>query len=145
VPRRPGAASAVLLAATLLAFAAVLDSAPDVWRQLDGQHSRYAPLSADEARRYPVAELGFPADTFDFYARYVVAGDRVYLDVPDEVAASFGLAARYWLLPATPTQNLADATVVVSYDHDPAALGIDFVTQRQDGRRPLFVSRIGAP
>ena len=62
------------------------------------------------------------------------------LDLHDTVAA----LGRYYLAPAVEVTDPADATVVVSYDADPAALGKTFALQRQLGDR-IYFSRVRFP
>ncbi len=63
--------------------------------------------------------------------------------------ASLRVAVRmigsFYLLPAVATDDLADATVVVSYHADPNTLPVRYVTQVSAGLQPISVSRIGAP
>ena len=53
--------------------------------------------------------------------------------------------AGYDLLPAVEVADPSQATVVISYWTDPNTLGIHYVTQREAGLQPIFVSRISAP
>jgi len=123
-----------------------------MWRQLDDAYRTYAGLDSNQRRHAPLDQIEVPGAIFDFYASYITRGDRVYfqvmpsglsrdLDLPAAIAA----AGRFYLLPAVQTQNLADATVVVSYFADPNKLPVHYITQRQAGLQPLYVSRIRAP
>jgi hypothetical protein len=148
VPARlPATAALVAAAAIALALASALHSGRSVWRRLNRSHTEYARLSDTVRRRLPLEEIGVSGAAFDFYASYVGPGDRVYFQVrpggPN--AATLAAAGRFYLLPATETASLADATVVASYDDDPSLLHVSFVTQRQDGRQPVYVSRISSP
>jgi hypothetical protein len=51
-------------------------------------------------------------------------------------------AGRYWLLPAVEVEDVDDATVVVSWERDPAELGLRFSEQQRAGQQLFFVSRI---
>jgi hypothetical protein len=153
VQARKAQLSGILVAAaTALALLSAWHSGGHVWRRLDSQRATYAPLTDTQRRRAPLDLLQVPGAIFDFYASYVVRGDRVYyqvlpsglskdLDLPAAVAA----AGRFYLLPATQTTNLADATVVVSYFEDPSLLRVRFITQQRAGDQPLYVSRIKVP
>jgi hypothetical protein len=144
--------AALVLAATAVALASVLHSGPHMWRTLDREHERYAAYSETERRHAALRQLGLPGEVFDYYARYVGRGDRVYyqvqvsglgpfLDLPKAVA----YAGRFYLLPAVQARNLDDASVVVTFHEDPSRLGVPFITQQQAGLQPLYVSRISAP
>ena len=102
-----------------------------------------------ERRHAFVQQLGLPGDPFDFFAANVRTGDRVYyqvkpsglghfLDLPQSVAA----VGRYYLLPAVSEPDLDRANVVVSWDEDPAKLGVRFSQQQRAGLQLFFVSRI---
>ena len=77
-------------------------------------------------------------------------GDRIYYQVPrtpfgtldlHDTVASLG---RYTLLPAVEVTDLDDATVVLSYEADPATLHIPFLAQWQYGSG-IAVSRVANP
>jgi hypothetical protein len=140
------------LVAAGLALASAVHSGPHMWKRLVDDHKTYAALSDVQRRHAPLDKLEVPGAIFDFYASYIVPGDRVYfqvmpsglsheLDLPSAVEA----AGRFYLLPAVQTENLADATVVVSYFADPNVLPVHYITEQQAGAQPLFVSRIRAP
>lgn len=88
-------------------------------------------------------------DLFAFASENLVRGDRVYFQVPrtrygtldlhDTVAA----LGRFFFLPAVEVRSLDDATVVFSYDADPAALHRRFVRSIPLGSATL--SRLGYP
>jgi hypothetical protein len=112
----------------------------------------YAALTPDDRRRAPVAAAGLDGGIFDFYARYLWKGDRVYFQVmPSGFSSDYDLPTivqalgRFYLLPAVQTTDLNDATVVVSYFEDPALLHRKFITQVRAGLQPLWVSRIRPP
>jgi len=145
----PTAAASLAAAATVLALASALHSGGHVWRELENERRAFAPLSTDERRRTPVERIGVPGAVLDFYAAYIVPGDRVYFQVRPErgldLSAAFDTAGRFYLLPAVEADTVADATVVVSYREDPRLLHVGFVTQTRDGRLPVYVSRISSP
>lgn len=141
--------AAVVAAATLLALASAVHSGGGVWRGLDRRQAADARLSSSERRRAPLDRIGVPRAVFDFYASYLAPGDRVYFQVGPGgkrgLPAAFAAAGRFSLLPAVQAGSLADATVVVSYLADPGALHVPFITQKEDGKQPIYVSRISAP
>jgi hypothetical protein len=131
----------VAASAVALALASAWHSGRSVWHRLEHERTSFARLSDAQRRSFPI----HPSDAFDFFAQYTVPGDRVYFQAPPGRRAAFAAAGRYYLLPALVAAQLADATVVLSYDADPTRLHLHFVTQRRDGRRQIYVSRIGVP
>lgn len=145
-PQRPSAAAAAVALVTLLALASVLYTGGRVWSQFQHRYRDAAKLTATERRRLPLARLGAPASDFDFFGFYTGRGDRIFVDgAPGGASAAFKSAARFYLLPATVTSDLTDATVVISDGADPHRLKVPFVTQVQLGKKPVYVSRISSP
>ena len=112
----------------------------------------YRPYTDIERQHAPLDGLEINGDIFDWYAQYVVHGDRAYYQVLPggfshdfDLPAIFGYAARYYLLPAVETTDLAHATIVISYHEDPGLLHVRFITQQRAGLQPIFVSRIRSP
>jgi len=147
--RGPWHAQAVVLAAIALAAGSAWHSGRRVWHTLAREQRHDAALTPLERKHTFLTQVGLPPDVFDFYARYVGRGDRIYyqvmpsglgafLTLPQAVAA----AGRYYFLPAVEAGSLADANVVVTFFADPARLGVHFATQVQAGRQPIFVSRL---
>jgi len=148
----PTAAASLAAAATVLALASALHSGDRVWRQVEHEQRSFARLTDSARRRTPIEQIGAPGAVFDFYAAYIAPGDRVFFQLPavrqgsrPDLRAAFEAAGRFYLLPAVQTETLADATVVVSYREDPRRLHVAFITQEQDGRQPVYVSRISSP
>jgi hypothetical protein len=142
----------VVAATTVLAVASVWHSAGHVWRRLAADRRTYAAYSNTQRRQAVAAMVPLPGDVFDFYAARVRRGDRVYFLVLKsgfgryfDLKQTVARVGRYYLLPATQTTQLGDATVVVSYFADPSTLGVHFVAQAQAGRQPIAVSRIRQP
>lgn len=142
--RASAAPTLFAVAAAVAAIVSAIHSGTSVRDRLDSERATYAGMSSARRAGVPLAGIGVPGDVFAFYARYVAPGDRVYLQVGARSAA-FAAAASFELLPATVTTALTDATVVLSYDEDPSLLHTAFVTQRRDGSRDIYVSRIGNP
>jgi len=150
--RTPTAAATIAAVATVLALGSAWHSGGRLWRQLDAQQGRDASLSDSERQALPFDRIGLPGAAFAFYASLLGPGDRVYFQVgPREhaakldLSAAFAAAGRFALLPAVQTTSLAEATVVVSYRADPSRLHLSFVTQKEDGSLPVYVSRISSP
>ena len=71
--------------------------------------------------------------------RYVaMSGLGHFLDLPQSVAA----IGRYYLLPAVAAPDLRRANIVVSWEQDPALLGVKLGEQERAGLQLFFVSRI---
>lgn len=135
--------------AAVVALASAAHSLPKTWNHLDREHDRYAAMDEVERRHAFATQLGVPGDPFDFFAANVGRGDRVFyqvkpsglghfLDLPQSVAA----VGRYYLLPAVAAPHLRRANVVVSWEQDPALLGVELGEQQRAGLQLLFVSRI---
>jgi hypothetical protein len=122
-----------------------------MWHRLDLNYQAYKPYTPIERQHAPLAELELPGDVFDWYAKYVGRGDRVYyqvlpsglgtMDLP--TAVEFG--GSFYLLPAATVSDPKQATVVVSFMADPKFLHLHFITQQRAGLQPIFVSRVRAP
>ncbi len=130
----------------LIALASVVYTGGRVWSSLQHRHRASARLSGTERRLLPLDRIGARGSVFDFYDYYTGRGDRVFVDVrPGLSRVAFVTAARFYLLPATVTSNLSDATVVISDGTDPRHLKVPFVTQSRLGRKLVYVSRISSP
>ena len=141
----------VVLCAALALVSAAL-TLPDTWRWLSGQHSELSELTPVD--RYQAAGFNnrLPVGGFDFFRTHVRRGDRVYVlarpgtslrgvDFPT-AARTF---ARYYLLPATVVDDLADATVVVAVGADPRTLGPRYASVVSEDNGTFTVARIMDP
>jgi hypothetical protein len=149
---RPSAATALAALATAIALASAWHSGGHMWRSLENSYGQYAPYTEKQREHAAIEAMGLPGDIFDYYAQYLLRGDRVYfqsrtgglgafIDLPTAVT----YAGRFYLLPARQATSLDDATVVVSFFADPALLHVRFLTQQRAGLQPIFVSRISLP
>ena len=145
-------ANALAVAATLIALGSAWHSIGHVRTVMGAERRDDAALSTDRRSQMPVTTCTISGDIFDFFRRYLAKGDRVYFQVmPSGFSHELDLPrrspalGRFYFLPAVQTENLADATVVVSYFADPSLLHVKFLTQVRAGLQPLFVSRISAP
>ena len=139
-------------AATALALLSAWHAVGHMRRLLGEERTTYSAMTAADRRRAPVTRAGLDGQIFDFFAAFLVRGDRVYFQVmPSGYSPDFDLPGivqalgRFYFLPAVQTENVGDATVVVSYFADPSLLDVKFVTQVRAGLQPLWVSRIRAP
>ena len=143
---------AVVSVCTAVAFASVQHSWGHAWHRLALEHAQYAGYTEQERRDALISEAGMPPGVFDFLAKYIAPGDRVYYQVQPSGFSSFGdlptiveQIGRYYFMPAVQVTNLRQATVVVSWQEDPGTLHVHFVTQARAGLQEFFVSRIRSP
>jgi hypothetical protein len=143
---------ALVVVCAALAFVSAALTLPDTWRWLSSQHSELRELTPVD--RYQAA--GFPnrlpVGGFDFFRTHVRRGDRVFVlarpgtslrgvDFPTATRTF----ARYYLLPATVVDDLADATVVVAVGADPRGLGPTYMSVLSEDNGTFTVARIGDP
>jgi hypothetical protein len=153
VRSRLRSASGVLAAAACaIAMLSAWHSGSHVWRQLDSEYESFRTLTPTERRQAPLTDIQVPGSIFDFYAKYLDPGDRVYFQVlPSGLSSNLTLpqaitaVGRFYLLPAVQTTDLRDATVVVSYFANPALLHVKYLTEVEAGAQPLYVSRLRPP
>jgi len=92
---------------------------------------------------------GFLGDMFDVFDSYLQPRDRIYYQIPDTPYGTYDLhdtvtaLADYFFLPAIQVTRLRDATVVISYDADPAKLHRHFLSQIRES--PGTFSRLSYP
>jgi hypothetical protein len=146
----PSAAALAAGAATVIALLSAWGSARDEWRRLGDGRATFAAYSDTRRDEAPINGAGFTslARLFAVAATEVGRGDRIYFQVPrtpfgtldlhDTVAA----LGRLYLLPAVEVSDVGDATLVVSFQADPADLHRPFLSQRQYGT--AFVSRLAS-
>jgi hypothetical protein len=140
------AAAIVAAAATVVALVSSWHSGRHMWHRLDSDYRIYSAYTPTERRHAPLAWVQLDGNIFDWYARYLDRGDRVYYQVsPVDEPRVVKMAASYYLLPSMEVTDVTKATAVVSYMADPGFLQIRFLTQQRAGLQPIFVSRIRAP
>ena len=141
----------VVLCAALALVSAAL-TLPDTWRWLSDQHSELNELTPVDRNQAAGFNNRLPVGGFDFFRAHVSRGDRVYVlarpgtslrgvDFPT-AARTF---ARYYLLPATVVDELADATVVVAVGADPRSLGPAYASVLSEDNGAFTVARIRDP
>jgi hypothetical protein len=108
-----------------------------------------APATALDREHAPGATVGLPMDRFDHYRAWLRPGDRYWLDIGPsgfsshvDLPTAVATLARFYLLPAVQVADVADADVVLSYDHDPGLLPLRYSEQHREGLQVVFVSRI---
>jgi hypothetical protein len=142
----------VVAVVTTLALYSAWHSGGHMWRRLGQDRHTYAAYTEYQRSHAVMLNLPLSPEPFDFYRDRLVRGDRVYFLVAPggfgefftlpEIVAAVG---RYYLLPAVQVPDVKDATVVLSWNADPATLGVHFVTQARAGEQLIFVSRLKAP
>lgn len=145
-------ARAALLAATstcIVAAGSTLTGFDRIWTQLGEERARDEALTAQERERAPITAIPLPVEVFEFWSAFLRPDDRIYFHVLEsgfsdyvDLATVVAAAGRLWLLPAVQVEDLDDATVVVSWERDPAELGLRFSEQHRAGQQLFFVSRI---
>ncbi len=143
---------AISIATSIAAIAGlvvtVVNGVPHSLRILDAAEQQFDGLTRLEREQTFGTAMPTRMDIFDFYGRLVRTDDRFYVQVTN---AAFGNAdkatvvrsvARYYLAPAIEVDRPEDATVVLSYDADPAALHLRYSSQTRAGLQLIFVSRI---
>jgi len=130
----------VIATATVLALVSAWHLGPHMWGRI-----------AIERQHAPLSGLGLDGYVFDWYAKYLARGDRIYFQVQQsglgtlDLPSAVLLGGSFYLLPAVAVKDLSKATVVVSWLADPGLLHVHFITQQRLGLQLMFVSRIRAP
>jgi hypothetical protein len=146
--RRIGAFATALAVVVALAYSGWKD-VPHAWRLLKTQHTAYAGYTGAQKERLFATSIPMSMDAFDFWRFYLQSHDRYYLQMPPEPFSSFAnkrqiaqAIAHIYLLPATETQSLNDATVVLSLDANPTTLDRRFADQHESGLQEIYFSRL---
>jgi hypothetical protein len=145
-------ATLVAGAAAVLALVSAWHSGRHMWHRLTADYRVYSAYSPTERRRAPLTNIQIPGDVFDWYAQFLVRGDRAYYQVEQsglgsflDLPTAFGYAGRFYLLPAVETADPKRATIVLTYHDDPGLLGLRYVTQQRAGLQPILASRVSTP
>lgn len=146
---RPIAARAAALIAILLLAASVAKGLPEAKQWIRGAYHAYAPLTAAERARSYGNAVPLDMEIFDFYKRHLRAGDRYYMQVLNSPFSTFAdkrtvvtRVGRLYLLPAVQVERPAEADVILSFERDPAELGLRYAEQIRAGLQLIFVSRV---
>ena len=142
------AVAGTVVTAALLGWSIAKD-VPHSWSTMRSEHARFAGYSKLEREQAYGALLPLPMSMFDWYRQYLRPGDRYYLQVRNagfsafiDKATAVRRVAHLYLLPAVEAPDLRHATVVLSWDDDPARLHLRFSEQARLGLQLTFVSRI---
>ena len=142
--------------ASLLAGCAIVGLAwscrrdvPHSWRLMRNEHAQFAGYTQTQRNQAFGALIPIRMDIFDFWRANLQRNDRYWIQIPNEafsVNADKKFVVRsiahLYLLPATEARSLSDATVVLSWDADPAMLHLHYSQQERAGLQLIFVSRI---
>jgi hypothetical protein len=146
---RQALAAAAFALTILLLAGSVLRGVPLAWRTIRAETAVYAPLSRAERDRAFITQMGMPAALFEWYRDQLRSGDRYYLYGARGAFGEFAdlrttvrAVGRAYFVPAVEVDRVEDANVIVSWEADPAELGLRYVIQVQAGRQPYFVSRV---
>jgi hypothetical protein len=141
----------VVAAASVLALVSAWHSGRHMWHRLAADYRTYSHYTPIQRRHAPLATLELDGNIFDWYAKYVGRGDRVYYQVLPSGLGTMDLptavkyAGSFYLLPAVEVTDPKQATVVISFMADPTFLHLHFITQERSGLQPIFVSRVRGP
>ena len=117
----------------------------EVWRE---DRVAYEGLTPEERVHAPGDHIPLRMDVFDFYRDRLRPGDRYFFQVQ---AGTFGAVdkptavttfGRFYLLPAVFVDDALRATVILSWDTDPRALGLPYTRLDEAGRQIIFVASI---
>lgn len=138
--------------AVALFFAVALFSVTNTyrfdWAVMHDDRIAYENLTAQERVHAPGDHIPLRMDIFDFYRDRLRRDDRYFFLVPpgrfgtiDKPTAvkTFG---RFYLLPAVLVDDPLRATVILSWDIDPRALGLPYTHLDEAGKQIIFVARI---
>jgi hypothetical protein len=146
---RARAAAVSALATCAVAAVSVLTSYDDTRDTLAESRNRNRALTEQERERAPISSIPLTVEVLEYYDSFLRPDDRVYFHVLEsgfgaglDLRSVVTAAGRYWLLPAVEVEDVDDATVVVSWERDPAELGLRFSEQQRAGQQLFFVSRI---
>jgi hypothetical protein len=139
-----GSAATVLL----LGFSIVRD-VPRSWSAMRGEHARFVGLNRLQRDEEFGTLLPLLMSNFAWYRQYLKPGDRYYVQIEPAAFSSFvdkdtlvRRVAHLYLLPSLEASDLAHATVVLSWEDDPAKLHLHYSSQVRLGEQLFFVSRI---
>jgi hypothetical protein len=122
---------------------------PHSWDLMRSQDAIYRGLTQAQRERAFGTQIPIPMDILDFWRDGLQPGDRYWIQMPPAPFAS-GADKRYitrniahlYFLPAIEASRPADATVVLTWDADPNALGLKYSEQREAGLQLIYISRL---
>jgi len=139
------AAVALFLA---VAIFSVLNTYRFSWAVMYSDRITYDNLTPVERVHAPGDRIPLRMDIFDWYRDHLQPGDRYFLQVkPGDLGSvdyptavrTFG---RFYLLPAVLVDDPLHATVILSWDDDPHALGLPYTRVDRAGRQLVWAARL---
>jgi hypothetical protein len=113
------------------------------------QHRIYAGYTEAQRARAFGTQIPIDMGILDFWRDGLQPGDRYWIQMPPEPFATHAdkryvarSIAHVYLLPAIEVARPADATVVLTWDADPATLHLHYGVQCEAGLQLIFVSRV---
>lgn len=147
--RLPTPARAVAVALFLaVALFSVLNTYRFSWVVMRSDRITYDNLSPAERVHAPGDRIPLRMDIFDWYRDHLRPGDRYFLQVRQGAFGSVDYPTavrtfgRFYLLPATFVQDPLHATVILSWDDDPHALGLPYTRVDRAGRQLVWAARL---
>jgi len=147
--RLPAVARAAAVALVLaVAVFSVLNTYRFSWAVMYSDRITYDNLTPVERVHAPGDRIPLRMDIFDWYRDHLQPDDRYFLQVrPGDLGSvdyptavrTFG---RFYLLPAVLADDPLRATVILSWDDDPTALGLPYTRIDQAGRQLIFAARL---
>ena len=147
--RLPAAARAAAVALFLaIAVFSVLNTYRFSWIVMRSDRITYDDLTPDGRVHAPGDNIPLRMDIFDWYRQHLRPGDRYFLQVKNRAfgtvdyktaVETFG---RFYLLPAVLVDDPLHATVILTWDADPHAIGLPYTRVDQAGRQLIFAARL---
>jgi hypothetical protein len=151
--RRGSARTSAAFCAGLAVVAALAYSGwrdvPHAWDVMRSQHAIYLGYTRAQRERAFGTSIPMPMDIFDFWRDGLRPGDRYWIQMPPMPFASYAdkryiarNIAHVYLLPAIEASSPKDATVILTWDADPAKLHLEYAEQREAGLQLIYISRV---
>ena len=147
--RVPALATLGVIATAAILAASVARDVPRSWSVVRSERASFAGYSELQRAQAFGALLPLPMSYFDWYRQYLRPDDRYFVQIEPAAFSSFvdkatlvRRVAHLYLLPSLEATDLSHATVVLSWDDDPARLHVRFSSQARLGEQLFFVSRI---
>jgi hypothetical protein len=146
--RQTAVRAAALSVVAALAYSGWRD-VPHSFDLMRSQHASFVGYTQAQRERAFGAHIPMPMEIFDFWRDGMRPGDRYWIQMPPMPFASDAdkryiarNIAHVYLLPAIEASSLADATIILTWDADPATLHLRYGEQREAGLQLIFTSRV---
>lgn len=137
------------LVVVLLLVCSIAFGLPEALRAMRDAYEAAAGLSDLQREQAYGAAVPLNMEIFDFYKRQLRQDDRYYMQVLNGPFSTFAdkrtvvtKVGNLYLLPALQVQDPRQADVILSFDEDPATLGLRYSEQLRAGQQLIFVSRV---